>query len=82
MLKKGVPSKWDEEQAQTVKELKVALAQAPALAYPRQGLPFVLQLATTETGIGAVLLQDHGMGLRPVAYASWTLNNTEQQFTP
>ena len=33
-------------------------------------LPFVLVTDASEAALGAILLQDHGQGLQPVAYES------------
>lgn len=38
-----------------ITQLKMALMQAPALAYPNPNQPFVLKLAVTEQGLGAVV---------------------------
>lgn len=65
-----------------IMQLKEALAQAPALFYPKLGQPFLLHLPTTNIGLSAVLHQDPGMGLQWVAYASNLLNGVEGEFTP
>lgn len=82
LLKKGNNWEWGLEQQKALTQLKQTLVQALAEAYPKIVLPFVLQLANTNTGLSAVLSQDHGTGLRPMAYASRILNGVEQGFTP
>ncbi|XP_076065289.1 uncharacterized protein LOC143039299 [Oratosquilla oratoria] len=46
---------------------------APVLAIPNHNLPL--------TGIGAVLMEQHDIKLRPIAYASRTLNKHKQHYS-
>ena len=41
------------------------------------GKPFVLRTDASDTGLGAVLLQEHDNGIFPVAYASRKLTIAE-----
>lgn len=81
LLKKGTSWQWGKEEQKAFNDLKKALADAPVLAYPKQGLPFYLHLATTLASIGAVLLQNQAGQLRPVAYSSKTLSEVEERFS-
>lgn len=63
LLKKGSKLEWGLEQQKALIQFKQTLAKASVLAYPKVRQPFVLQLATTSTGMSAVLSQDHGSGL-------------------
>lgn len=62
-------------------KLKEALLAAPALVYPRKDKPFIFQLATTSMGLSAILFQELGSGIKPVAYASKALSNVETKFS-
>uniref|UniRef100_K7EX76 Gypsy retrotransposon integrase-like protein 1 n=1 Tax=Pelodiscus sinensis TaxID=13735 RepID=K7EX76_PELSI len=82
LLKKNRIWEWGPDQQTALATLKQDLAKAPALAYPDPALPFVIQLASSETSIGATLHQRQGDKLRVIAYASRLLDQTEQGFTP
>ena len=43
--------------------------------------PFILQTDASDTGVGAVLLQQHEDGLFPVAYASKKLLDRERRYS-
>ncbi len=63
-------------------ELKKALTNAPVLAFPDYFAPFVLYTDASATGIGAVLMQQNDRGEnRVIAYASWTLNSAECNYS-
>ncbi|KAK7114495.1 hypothetical protein V1264_000550 [Littorina saxatilis] len=47
---------------------------------PDLALPYVVRTDASDRGMGAVLLQDQGKGLQPVAYASKKLNSAEQNY--
>lgn len=67
LLKKE--SEWTrgELQEQALRKAKVMLSSAPALAY-----------YDSSFGLGATLLQEHDGGLKPVAFCSRTLTETEK----
>ena len=71
---------WSAECELSFQLLKSALTQAPILAYPdlnQNFSPFVLQMAASTFGLGAVLEQDG----RVTAYASRTLTKCEQNYS-
>lgn len=45
-------------------------------------LAFLLEFATSNKHIGAILLQDHGKGWKPIAYGSQVVSNVEMKFSP
>ena len=54
---------------------------APVLAFPDFKKPFLLETDASGKGLGAVLSQKQDDGrYHPVAYASRTMNETEQQY--
>ncbi len=69
---------WSEQCQQSFEELKVKLTTAPVLAYADFSLPFVLEVDASYGGLGAVLSQEQGGGVRPIAYASRSLRPTER----
>ena len=61
--------------------LKAACLQAPILAVPNFGKPFLLETDAAGKGLGAVLLQKQSDGrYHPIAYASRIMTETEQRY--
>ena len=52
----------------------------PILCLPNDNLDYVLRTDASDRGLGAVLMQDQGEGLRSIAYASKKLSDTEQRY--
>lgn len=51
------------------------------LAYADFSLPFILEIDASHRGLGAVLSQDQGGRIRPVAYASRALSPSERNMS-
>lgn len=49
---------WDEACEATFKRMREVLTKAPVLAYPDAGWPFIVDIAASNVGIGAVLFQE------------------------
>ena len=62
------------EQLQSFRALKHLLSHTPVLTIPDMNLPFVESTDASKFAIGAVLSQDKGHGLQPVAYMSQKLS--------
>ena len=61
--------------------LKEKCVNAPVLAFPDFKKPFLLEMDASRKGLGAVLSQKQDDGrYHPVAYASQTINETEQWY--
>ena len=61
--------------------LKAACLQAPILAFPDFGKPFLLETDACGKGLGAVLSQKQSDGrYHPIAYASRIMTETEQRY--
>uniref|UniRef100_A0A9J7YG95 Gypsy retrotransposon integrase-like protein 1 n=1 Tax=Cyprinus carpio carpio TaxID=630221 RepID=A0A9J7YG95_CYPCA len=70
---------WSIQCQQSFEELKQRLSVAPVLAYADFSLPFVLEVDASYGGLGAVLSQEQGGKVRPIAYASRGLRPTERR---
>ena len=81
-LTKGTVSKivWSPECETAFQKLKTKLSQQPVMKLPDVTQPFVLRTDASDIGLGAVLLQADGDVLRPVAYASKKLSETETRY--
>ena len=72
---------WKEPQQSAFIRLTMALATAPILLLSDFELPLVITTDATETVVGAILEQNQGRGLQPIAFASRKLNSTEIRYS-
>lgn len=80
LLRKDQDFQWAESQEQAFQDLKQALVAAPVLRVADPKLDFILHTDASGFAVGAVLSQEDGRGLRPVAFASRKLNSAEQNY--
>ena len=71
---------WTEKEDKAYTALKEALTSRPILQLPNFQKTFILRTDASDTGIGAVLLQEEEDFKLPVAYASRKLLPREQQY--
>jgi len=71
---------WGGDQQAAFDDLKRALSSPPVLRPFNRDLAVTIQTDASGRGLGAVLLQDDGRGLRPVAFAAHRLSRTETQY--
>lgn len=76
-----IAENWSEECHRSFKALKTSLTTAPVLAYADFSLPFILEVVASHGGLGAVLSQEQGGKVRPIAYASRGFRPTECNMT-
>ena len=83
LTKKGQPNKvrWGPEQETAFRLLINQLSQSPILCLPNFEMDFILQTDASETGIGAVLLQEYSGYRFPVYYASKKLLERERRYS-
>ncbi len=82
LLRKDVPFHWNAPQDKSFNDLKSALINAPALAFPEYSVPFSLYTDASALGLGAVPIQPDARGKnRAIAYASRTLNQVEANYS-
>ncbi|CAI5483057.1 unnamed protein product [Closterium sp. Yama58-4] len=68
LLKKDTPFKWGAPHQQAMEQLQTALTTAPVLILPDPDKDYVVEADASDQAVGAVLMQDHGNGLQPIAY--------------
>ena len=70
--KKGKPNaiKWEQAQLRAYQTLKDALVSQPVLSLPDFDKMFYLQTDASDTGLGAILLQEHEGEKRPIVFLS------------
>ena len=76
LLKDDTIWSWDDEQESAMKNIRKALTSEPVLQYFDVNKDTTLQVDSSQSGLGAVLLQDN----HPIAYASRALTETEQNW--
>jgi len=72
--------RWDDKCEAAFEELKQRLTNAPVLAFANPQLPYVLHVDASREGLGGVLYQDQGEGLRPVAFICRSLASSERNY--
>lgn len=65
---------WEEQQEKALGEIKKVLTSKPVLRYCDVNKPVKLSVDASQSGLGAVLLQDN----QPVAYASKSLTDCQK----
>ncbi|KAK7089584.1 uncharacterized protein [Littorina saxatilis] len=83
LTKGGQPEKvkWNDECEAAFIKLKEKLISKPVLLLPDPSKPFVLRTDASDIAVGAVLMQDQGQGLQPLAYASKKLSKAEKNYS-
>ena len=72
---------WEKREEQSFLALKAAMATAPVLRLPDFERQFVVTTDASDVAIGAILEQDFGSGLQPIAFSSRKLNPTEIRYS-
>lgn len=71
---------WKSEQQDAFEQLKSAAKSAPVLLIADPNLPYVVHTDASGFAVGAVLQQDQGSGLQPVAYLSKKMLPAETRY--
>lgn len=72
--------RWDQSCKDAFMQIIDCLVNAPVLAFADPAKPYILHIDASTTGLGAVLNQQYPEGLRPVAFASRKLSQSEQRY--
>ena len=81
LTRDNVPWTWNEREEKAFCELKRSLVVAPVLHMPDFDLTFVVTTDASLVSVGAILEQDFGQGLQPIAFESRKLNPTETRYS-
>ncbi|CAI7867540.1 unnamed protein product [Closterium sp. NIES-53] len=71
---------WGEEAEAAFQELKNFLVSPPVMRIANPSKPFEVVTDASDFAIGALLLQDFGNGLQPIAYESCKLQAAEHNY--
>lgn len=72
--------RWDKACDDSFEKIINCLTHAPVLAFADPSKPYILHVDASLDGLGAVLNQDYPEGLRPVAFASRKLSQSERNY--
>ena len=76
LLEEDMAWQWDQEHEQSFLQIKGLVNSSPVLAYFKPDWPITLSVDASSKGLGALLIQDD----YPIAYASKSLTNTQQNY--
>ncbi|GJP62876.1 hypothetical protein CLOP_g19948, partial [Closterium sp. NIES-67] len=77
---KGTFYEWGEKQQAAFEALKKLLMSPPVLRIADPDRPFEVITDASDIAIGAVLMQDFGNGLQPIAYESRKMQSAERNY--
>lgn len=80
LLKKNATWSWTPEKESAKNEIIKVLVSSPVLAHFDNNLEVFVQTDASSVGLGAVLMQDGGEGLKPVVFISRRLTDTETRY--
>jgi hypothetical protein len=80
LTKESVKFFWGPDQQKAFKQLKRAMQEGPVLALPDSNLPFIVHTDASGFATGAVLQQDQGKGLQPIAFMSKKMLDAETRY--
>ncbi|CAI7891481.1 unnamed protein product [Closterium sp. NIES-53] len=80
LLRKGVAFTWGGEEHAAFSTLKNVLRSLRVLRIADPHRPFEMVTGASDITIGAILLQDFGNGLQPIAYESRKLHPPEKNY--
>ena len=76
----GATFTWSHAQVAAFKQLKDAIVASPVLVLPDPNLPYVIHTDASGYATGAVLSQDQGQGLQPIAFLSKKMVDAETRY--
>lgn len=80
LLKADTVWTWSNAQEQALSRVKELMTEGPVLSFYDVTKPTIVSADASSYGLGGVLFQQHDECLRPVAYCSRTLTNTETKY--
>ena len=81
LLKDSVPFQWESDHQHCFEQLKTMISTDAILQYYNTKKPATVMTDASQRGLGAVLLQPVNGQLRPVAYASKSLTETQSNYS-
>ena len=82
LFKKNVPWEWGDAPSAAFNKLKNLVTSPPCLLILDLNLPFTIHCDASGFALGAVLKQDQGRGLQPIAFLSRKFQPPERNLAP
>ena len=80
LTQKSSRFRWGDDEQKAFDSIKYAASHAPVLLTPDPSLPYTISTDASGYAVGAVLQQDRGSGLQPVAYMSKKMLDAEKNY--
>jgi len=80
LTKESQKFEWDPGAETAFRQLKAAMVRGPILVLPDPNLPYVINTDASGFAVGAVLQQDQGKGLQPIAFLSKKMLDAETRY--
>jgi hypothetical protein len=80
LLHNGVKFEWTRKHQEAFETLKKAIINGPILIHPDPNLPYVVATDASGYAIGAMLGQDQGKGIQPIAFLSKKMLPAERNY--
>lgn len=72
---------WTKEAEEALEKLKAVLVSSPVLANPNFGQPFIIETDSSDSAIGAVLVQNQEGERKTIVYFSKKLSSTQKRYS-
>ncbi|CAI7932609.1 unnamed protein product, partial [Closterium sp. NIES-54] len=80
LFRQGAAFQWGRPQQTAFNSIKSALTSAPVLTVDDPSRPYFIWTDASDVAVGAILCQDHGHGMQPLAFESRKLQLAERNY--
>ena len=80
LLKDNTAFYWGPDQNDAFERVKILLTEAPTLAFYKPNSPIIVSADSSRVGLGAAIYMLEGNDMKPIAFASRTLTETEKKW--
>ncbi|CAI7846088.1 unnamed protein product, partial [Closterium sp. NIES-53] len=80
LFRQGAAFQWGRLQQTAFNSIKSALTSAPVLTVADPSRPYFIWTDASDVAVGAILCQDHGHGMQPLAFESRKLQPAERNY--
>ncbi|CAI7771092.1 unnamed protein product [Closterium sp. NIES-54] len=80
LFRQGATFQWGQLQQTAFSSIKAALTSAPVLTVADPSRTYFMWTDASDVAVGAILCQDHGHGMQPLAFGSRKLQPAERNY--
>ncbi|CAI7927016.1 unnamed protein product, partial [Closterium sp. NIES-54] len=80
LFRQSAAFQWGLPQQTTFSSIKAALTSAPVITVADPSRPYFIWTDASDVAVGAILCQDHGHGMQPLAFESRKLQPAERNY--